>query len=88
MDDEMTFEENLVNAAKKTRDDYLASGKPCCFNCQFSRPPKNPNHASHYIMCEWIFMIDLPVHLNFGKSTYTALQPFTSGQDCPAWEMK
>jgi hypothetical protein len=81
-----TFEETLIENAKKIRDEHLASDRPCCVKCLFSKPPNNPNHASHYVECEWIFAQKLPQHMNFGN--VNALVGITGGENCLAFEVR
>ena len=80
------FSKDFIIRSRNNRDDYLASNKQCCFNCKHHTFPANPEHASNYVTCEWIKNVSLPEHLNFGKTYYLALQPFTAGKNCETWE--
>jgi hypothetical protein len=77
------FDIKLMDDARITREEHLASNRPCCFKCKHQAPPNNPEHAAHYVACRWIETAPIPQHMAFGNTR--ALMPITAGENCGAF---
>jgi|JI8StandDraft_1071087.scaffolds.fasta_scaffold131623_3 hypothetical protein len=80
------FEKDLIAKASAEKEAYIASGKQCCFRCRFSTPPKNPEDASHYVLCAWDVIVPQPSCRDYGKCAN--LVGVTDGKACRVWEPK
>jgi len=80
------FDLALIAGAKARRDRILAQNEQCCGTCKWSIPPANPDHAPHYVMCQWGYHHPLPCHET--PRGIERLMGVTSGPTCATYMAK